>query len=79
MEAEDLQRYLRRELGVSSNELRKIYITEIVGRLNMEERLGLSRLMGHSVEMQEFVYRRHGDNDGGEYYAQAVERLRSQL
>lgn len=75
MTSEELQRILRKTLGISSNELRKIYISEMVPYLSKKERMKLGTMMGHSIEMQEFVYRRE-NVEGNE---EALNRLRKQM
>jgi len=75
MTSEELQRHLRRRLGISSNELRKIYISEVVPYLSKKERMVLGGMMGHSIEMQEFVYRR----EKGERNEGVLVRLRKQM
>lgn len=57
MPTRKLEYILKRELGASTSELRRIYISSVVPLLSNTERLKLSRIMAHSMEMQEFVYR----------------------
>lgn len=57
MSTKKFEYILKRELGISTTELRRIYISSVVPHLTKVERLKLSILMGHSMEMQEFVYK----------------------
>lgn len=44
---------------ISSSMLRKIYISELIDKeLSPEERKDITKIMGHSLEMQEFIYSR---------------------
>ena len=44
---------------ISSSMLRKIYISELMDKeLSPEERKEITKIMGHSLEMQEFIYSR---------------------
>lgn len=48
---------------ISSSMLRKIYISEIIDKqLSPDERKEITKIMGHSLEMQEFIYSRFSDN-----------------
>jgi len=38
--------------------LRKIYISDCVKRMNGVKRQEIARIMGHSLQMQEFVYKK---------------------
>lgn len=71
----ELRRILKSELGISNNELRRMYISETVPYLTKIERMKLCEKMGHSIEMQEFVYYREGvkGNEG------VLRRLRWEL
>ena len=47
---------------ISSSMLRKIYVSEILDKnLSPDERKKLTKVMGHSLEMQEFIYSRFSD------------------
>jgi len=43
---------------ISSSMLRKIYISDCVKRMNGVKRQEIARIMGHSLQMQEFVYKK---------------------
>lgn len=47
---------------ISSSMLRKIYISELIDKqLSPDERKAITKIMGHSLEMQEFIYSRFSD------------------
>lgn len=47
---------------ISSGMLRKIYISEMIDKsLSPDERKEITKIMGHSLEMQEFIYSRFSD------------------
>lgn len=47
---------------ISSGMLRKIYISELIDKqLSPDERKEITKIMGHSLEMQEFIYSRFSD------------------
>lgn len=46
--------------NVSTSMLRKLYISEYVKDMTIEQRKKLSKIMGHSIATQELVYRRFG-------------------
>jgi len=58
MSENDLRLALNKSIGTTPIMLRKIYISEVVPNLAPDERKALARIMGHSLEMQEFVYGR---------------------
>lgn len=47
---------------ISSSMLRKIYISELIDKqLSPDERKAITKIMGHSLEMQEFIYSRFSE------------------
>lgn len=58
----DLLNRIFKPKKISSSMLRKIYISEMIDkRLSPEERKKITKIMGHSLEMQEFIYSRFSD------------------